>query len=289
MELLLENVSKTYGRKDAPALGSFSFAFRDGVYGLLGPNGAGKSTLMNILTQNITPDGGCVRLDGTDIKGMGSRYRSLIGYAPQEQELYRQFSGWDFLWYMAALKGLAREEAQRQIETVTEVLNMGDFISRRMGGYSGGMRQRVLIAQALLGDPKILIMDEPTAGLDPEERVRIQDYIGNLSRERIVLIATHIVPDVEIIADHVLFLDRGRLIRSGAPSDLLKELSGQVYTALCSAEERKLYENGAARVLRSVPAAGGQMLRLIAEENPKYGKVEQAAAGLEDLYMYLFG
>ena len=289
MELLLENVSKTYGRKDAPALGSFSFAFRDGVYGLLGPNGAGKSTLMNILTQNITPDGGCVRLDGTDIKGMGSRYRSLIGYAPQEQELYRQFSGWDFLWYMAALKGLGREEARKQIETVTEVLNMGPFISRRMGGYSGGMRQRVLIAQALLGDPKILIMDEPTAGLDPEERIRIQDYIGNLSRERIVLIATHIVSDVEIIADHVLFLDRGRLIRSGTSSDLLKELSGQVYTALCSAEERKLYENGAARVLRSYPAEGGQMLRLIAKERPKYGKVEQVPAGLEDLYMHLFG
>ena len=289
MELLLENVSKSYGRKDAPALGSFSFAFRDGVYGLLGPNGAGKSTLMNILTQNITPDGGRIRLDGADLKGMGSGYRSLIGYAPQEQELYRQFSGWDFLWYMAALKGLAREEAQRQIETVTEVLNMGTFISRRMGGYSGGMRQRVLIAQALLGDPKILIMDEPTAGLDPEERIRIQDYIGNLSRERIVLIATHIVSDVEIIADHVLFLDRGRLIRSGTSSDLLKELSGQVYTAVCSPEERRLYEKDAARVLRSVPAAGGQMLRLIAKEKPKYGKVEQAAAGLEDLYMYLFG
>ena len=289
MELLLENVSKSYGRKDAPTLGSFSFAFRDGVYGLLGPNGAGKSTLMNILTQNIMPDGGCVRLDGADIKGMGSRYRLLIGYAPQEQELYRQFSGWDFLWYMAALKGLAREEAQRQIETVTEVLNMGNFISRRMGGYSGGMRQRVLIAQALLGDPKILIMDEPTAGLDPEERIRIQDYIGNLSRERIVLIATHIVSDVEIIADHVLFLDRGRLIRSGTPSDLLKELFGQVYTAVCSPEDRRLYEKDASRVLRSVPAAGGQMLRLIAKEKPKYGKVEQAAAGLEDLYMYLFG
>ena len=207
MELRMEQLTKYYGK--TLALDHLSVTLREGVYGILGPNGAGKSTWMNLLTDNIRRTAGTILLDGKDILDMGRAYRSLIGYMPQQQGLYEQMTGRAFLYYMAGLKGLKKKAAEAQIEELLRIVNLAEDAADKMKNYSGGMKQRILLAQALLGNPKILILDEPTAGLDPKERIRVRHYIAELSKERIVLLATHIVSDVESIADEVLLLKKG--------------------------------------------------------------------------------
>lgn len=226
MELKLEGIKKSYTKGRTYAIQDFSYCFTPGVYGLLGPNGAGKSTLMNMITQNLSPDGGRITLDGTDIGKLGASYRNLLGYMPQQQGLYDDFTGEKFLWYIAALKGLKRREAQGVIKQSLEVVNLWQDRFKKLRSYSGGMKQRVLIAQALLNDPKILIMDEPTAGLDPKERIRIRNFISEISRDKIVLLATHVVPDVEYISKEILVMDGGCIVRHGAPKELLADMEG---------------------------------------------------------------
>lgn len=183
-----------------------------GIYGLLGPNGAGKSTLMNIITGNIRPTEGKVLWDGADIRELGGRFRSLIGYAPQQQGLYNSFSGRRFLSYMAALKGIPKKEVSSEIERVLSYVNLQEAADRAVGGYSGGMKQRILIAQAILGEPKLIVLDEPTAGLDPKERVRIREQIKELSGDKIILVSTHVVSDITPIAKEILLIRSGNVI-----------------------------------------------------------------------------
>ena len=219
MELTIQNLTKTYGNK--VALREFSYTFTPGIYGILGANGAGKSTLMNLITDNVKRDSGSILWNGTDILKLGREFRREVGYMPQQQGMYPDYSARDFLRYMAAVKELPRKESRQQIEELLAVVNLSEDAHKRLGGFSGGMRQRVLLAQALLGDTKILILDEPTAGLDPKERLRLRQYISDLAKNKIVFLTTHIVSDIESIANDVLLMKQGELVAHGAPDALI--------------------------------------------------------------------
>lgn len=222
MELQLTDLTKRYGTK--VALDGFSYTFRPGIYGILGANGAGKSTMMNLITDNLRRDGGSVTFDGTDICKMGAQFRRIIGYMTQQQGLYEGMTAESFLRYMAKLKEVPPKHIKDELDRVLEMTNLDDVRHKKIRNFSGGMKQRVLLAQALLGDPRVLILDEPTAGLDPRERARLRDHIYHLSKDRIVLLATHIVSDIEVIADDILLLRNGRLLRSGTAKDLIDSL-----------------------------------------------------------------
>lgn len=216
--LELCNISKKY--KDKLALNDVSFRLDNGIYGLLGPNGAGKSTLMNIITGNLRPTGGRVLWDGKEIGSLGSGYRAVLGFAPQQQGMYDTFSGRRFMSYMATLKGIDRIRQPEEIARVLRCVNMDREADHRIGTYSGGMKQRLLVAQAILGDPKLVVLDEPTAGLDPRERVRIRERISVLSEGRIIIVSTHVVSDIETIADEIILLKSGELAGMGSVEEL---------------------------------------------------------------------
>ncbi|MDO5558387.1 MAG: ATP-binding cassette domain-containing protein [Oscillospiraceae bacterium] len=224
--LELQNVNKHYGKKKH-ALCNFSFSFTNGIYGLLGPNGAGKSTLMNIITDNLLPDkdGGKIVWDGVETRILKEKFRSSLGFMPQQQNLYENMTAHVFLNYIAALKGLDRKSATNEIFKLIERVELTDSIDKKMGGFSGGMKQRVLITAALLGNPNLIILDEPTAGLDPKQRVIMRNMITSLSEEKIIIISTHIVSDIESIAKEILFLKEGTLIDSGTIPELLEKVT----------------------------------------------------------------
>ncbi|MCI7275494.1 MAG: ATP-binding cassette domain-containing protein [Cuneatibacter sp.] len=245
MELRIEGLTKQYGQKKA--LDAFSVTFTEGLYGILGANGAGKSTLMNLITDNISRTSGEILFDGTDILKLGKAFRTKVGYMPQQQGFYEQFSGRAFLHYMAELKEIPRKQAKVQVEELLKLVNLDGDAHRKVGGYSGGMKQRLLLAQALLGDPSILILDEPTAGLDPKERIRLRNYIADLGRNKIVLLATHIVSDIETIAGQVVLMQDGKLVRQGSVEELLEEMKEKQVTPIggnLSLEDVYLYYLG---------------------------------------------
>ena len=208
--LELCNISKKY--KEKIALNDVSLKLDNGIYGLLGPNGAGKSTLMNIITGNLEPTEGTIKWDGKEVKELGSNYRSLLGYAPQQQGMYETFSGRRFLSYIATLKGISKSSMEDEINRVLLYVNMVEKSNQKIGTYSGGMKQRILIAQAIIGNPKLVILDEPTAGLDPKERVRIRERIAELSKDKIILVSTHVVSDIESIAKKIILIKTGKII-----------------------------------------------------------------------------
>ncbi len=244
MELRLYDVTKKYGEK--VALDRFTFAFQPGIYGILGANGAGKSTMMNLITDNLRRDGGSITYDGTEILKMGAGYRRILGYMTQQQGLYEGMTAESFLVYMARLKEIPRKTVRGEIDRVLEMTNLTDVRHQKVNSFSGGMKQRVLLAQALLGDPKVLILDEPTAGLDPRERARLRDHIYRLAQDRIVLLATHIVSDIEAIADSILLLRQGKLLRSGTAGELIGSLPADLTPVLhaLSLEDVYLYYLG---------------------------------------------
>jgi ABC-2 type transport system ATP-binding protein len=212
MELKLTGVTKMYGQ--FTALSHFEYTFQEGIYGLLGPNGAGKSTLMNLITTNLKPSSGNIYFNGDDIQNMGIRYLKNIGYVPQQQNLYPTFTGKSFLFYMAALKGLDKKTAIEEISIILDLLNLTEQQDKKIKEYSGGMKQRLLVAQALLGDPGILIFDEPTAGVDPKERIAIRNIISEFSDRKIIIFATHVVSDIEKVTKKVLLLNKGQLFNN---------------------------------------------------------------------------
>ena len=220
--LSIHEVSKRYG--DKTALENVSLELSEGVYALLGPNGAGKSTLMKIITDSLAPTSGQVFWNHTPVQKLGGAYRSLLGYMPQQQGVCEQMTAESFISYIGRLKGLKGKALRAQVDHVLELVNLSDVRHKKVGGFSGGMKQRVLLAQALLGSPKVLLLDEPTAGLDPRERVRIRNFIKELAQDRIVLLATHIVTDIESIADQVLLLKKGKLLRVDTPQNLIGAL-----------------------------------------------------------------
>jgi ABC-type multidrug transport system ATPase subunit len=234
LELTLRNVTKRYGQ--TVALDQLSYMFSPGIYGILGSNGAGKSTLLKLISDNLKRDGGQILYDGTEILQLGAAYRGILGYMPQEQGYYAEMTIQTFLQYIAVLKGIPRKEARQQINALLEATNLAQHTTKRLQECSGGMRQRVLLAQAMLGDPKVLILDEPTAGLDPEERIRIRNYIATFSQNRIILLATHIVSDIESISDQILLLDHGQLRNADTPAALLRGVQPYIAEVTCDAE-----------------------------------------------------
>lgn len=283
--LQVERVSKLYG--GFVALQEVELELGCGVYGLLGPNGAGKSTLMRIMTDLLAPSRGRVLCNGRDIHAMGADYRDLLGYLPQDFGVYPNFTAEGFLCYIARLKGLGRAAARQKTAELLELVGLTDRRKRRLGGFSGGERQRVGIAQALLNEPQVLILDEPTAGLDPQERIRFRGLLNRLGKDRLVLLSTHIVSDVESAADQVILLRRGQVIGQGTPTELLRQLEGKVWNVPVTAQEQ---EGLAARYPCSNVSRmdGVTYMRLIADAPPT-GRAEGVTANLEDLSLYHFG
>jgi len=228
LTLSIEGLGKRYGR-DAWGLRDISLQLSPGVLGLLGPNGAGKSTLMRILATITRPTTGRVLWNGTDISRSPDVLRASLGYLPQDFGVYPNLNAVEFLTYMAAIKGLDGKAARRRIDELLQIVNLVDARKRPLGGFSGGMKQRVGIAQALLNDPRLLIVDEPTAGLDPEERARFRNLLSELSSQRIVILSTHIVSDVEATATTIALMSNGQLRQHAAPETLLRALGGQVW------------------------------------------------------------
>jgi ABC-2 type transport system ATP-binding protein len=290
MELVLDGVSKLY-RGRVWGLREFSVTLRPGVFALLGPNGAGKSTLMRILATVTKPTSGRVTWQGADrarpvdIARSPNAVRAVLGYLPQDFGVYPNLNAVEFLEYVAALKGLGGQAARGRIYELLHVLNLFEARKRPLGGFSGGMKQRVGIAQALLNDPQLLIVDEPTAGLDPEERVHFRSLLSDLAGERIVILSTHIVSDAEAAATRIAVIDRGRLTACDTPETLLRQVSGKVWewtvpsTGLEAAREHYLVSNAARR-------ADGVHLRVIADTPPSPGAIAVPPT-LEDAYLHL--
>lgn len=212
MKNKLELIKLNKQFKDVKALNDINYTFHDGIYGLLGPNGAGKSTLINAITDNIKRDSGSILWNGNEILGLGRKYRNELGYMPQQQGYYGKFTAYAFMMYLAGLKGLDKKEVKNRTEELLNEVNMYEFRNKTLEKMSGGMKQRVLLAQSLLNNPSLLVLDEPTAGVDPQERVNIRNYIHSIAKDRIVLISTHIISDIEMIADEIIIMNHGRFL-----------------------------------------------------------------------------
>ncbi|MCL2747550.1 MAG: ATP-binding cassette domain-containing protein [Oscillospiraceae bacterium] len=286
MRLEFVNVCKSYGK--TRALKEFSITLAEGVNALLGPNGAGKTTLMSILTDNLTADTGEILLDGREIRGLGIEYRKRIGYMPQQQKLYDHITAERFLFYMAALKGLSKSQATFQIDKLFSLINLEGQERKSLGAFSGGMKQRVLIAQALLGEPDIIILDEPTAGLDPQERIRIRNIISQISFQRIVIVATHVVSDIELIAKEILFLREGELIQSGELLALKADMGCCVYEL--TVDEGKVDTLvDRYKVSYLAKELDGVHLRLLTTTPPEGAAARRVMPNLEEIYLMLLG
>ena len=293
MELELRELSKSYG--SVKALNKISYTFKPGIYGILGANGAGKSTMINLITDNVSRDsnnGGNILYDGEDILKLGKKFRASVGYMPQQQGFYEDFSPKAFLKYMAEVKGLKRKNEEgksvaQQIDELLEVVNLTSVAYKKIGGFSGGMKQRVLLAQALLGNPKVLILDEPTAGLDPKERIGIRNYIAELSKDKIILFATHVVSDIECIADKVILVKKGQIVATGTPVELIEKMQGKVAELTCTLEDvGKLQEQYKVGNIRQ--RKNGLALRLVGDTLPDEAVKVEDNIDLEDVYLYYF-
>ena len=283
MNLTLEGVSKLYSGK-VWGLKDFTLEVGPGILGLLGPNGAGKSTLMRILATITKPTGGAITWKGTNIVRSPNSVRAVLGYLPQDFGVYPNLNAVEFLEYLAAAKGLDRKTSRQRIEELLAVVNLVEARKRPLAGFSGGMRQRVGIAQALLNDPELLIVDEPTAGLDPEERVRFRNLLSELSGDRIVILSTHIVSDVEACATNIALIARGQLVTCAAPEELLRSVEGKVWERIVPSAElpalRQQYLTSS-----TMHRSDGVHLRIVAEETPGSEAVPQPPT-LEDAYLY---
>ena len=283
MKLSINNVSKCY-KGGVWGLVDVSLELKPGVLGLLGPNGAGKSTLMRILATVTGATGGSVKWNDTNIAKHPDRIREVLGYLPQDFGVYPQLTAQEFLEYLSAAKGLDRKTAKKRIDELLTAVNLNDARKRALGGFSGGMRQRVGIAQALLNDPQVLIVDEPTAGLDPEERVRFRNLLSDLSGERIVILSTHVVSDVEAVATRIAIINHGRLLKDTLPEQLLAETGGKVWEAVVSSSEldKKKHQW---LVTGSMRKSDGVHVRIVSSEAPT-PDAQQIAPSLEDSYLF---
>src|SRR5512138_1056884 len=276
------NLSKTY--KGVQALKDFNLKLTPGILGLLGPNGAGKSTLMRMLATITSPTEGTILWNGRDVVKDPEALRSVLGYLPQDFGVYPNLSAQEFLEYMAAIKGMRGEKARRKISDLLDLVNLRDAARRPLGGYSGGMRQRVGIAQALLNDPQLLIVDEPTVGLDPEERVRFRNLLSDLAGERIVILSTHIVSDVEATATRIALVNRGELLRESAPEELLKELEGKIWEWTVASEDLTALKQKHI-VSGTIRRSDGVQVRVVSA-NPPEASALSVSPNLEDAYLY---
>ena len=283
MELKIQSVSKAY-KGGFLALKDFTLTLRPGVLGLLGPNGAGKSTLMNVLATITRATRGVVSWNGIDIAQRPNELRAVIGYLPQDFGVYPNLNAVEFLEYLAAVKGLDATTARRRIDELLQLVNLNDVRKRPLGGFSGGMKQRVGIAQALLNDPKLLIVDEPTAGLDPEERLRFRNLLAELSGERIVILSTHIVSDVEATATDIALITQGRLVIHASPEEMLRRVEGRVWEIVVPSAELAGLKNQL-RISSTLRRSDGVHVRVVADTDPGFA-AKPLSANLEDAYLY---
>ena len=284
MELRLDRLTKQYKQK--LAVDRIDLELKCGVYGLLGANGAGKTTLMRMICDILKPSSGEIFCNGQNIRETGEEYRDLLGYLPQNFGYYPEFTAYKFLLYIASLKGLGKEQAAVRALYLLDMVGLADQKKRKIKTFSGGMKQRLGIAQAMLNEPKILILDEPTAGLDPKERVRFRNLISSFSKDKIVLLSTHIVSDVEYIADEILVMKEGRLIHRGAPEVVTREAKGLVWE--CKVDSRYADRYVEQYNVGNLKNAGDEtILRIISDTKPCEEAVE-AEPTLEDLYLYYF-
>ena len=285
MKLVIRGLNKNYGAK--VALQDFHAVFENGIYGILGPNGAGKSTLMNILTDNLLRDSGRILCNETEITKMKAQYRKIMGYMPQQQQLYDSFTVNHFISYMGTLRGMDKKEIRRRMEELLPLLNLSEVRRKKIKELSGGMKQRVLLVQALLDDPQILILDEPTAGLDPKERIRIRNLISDLSGDKIVLIATHVVSDIEFISKEILLMKNGKVVDKDCPEALQKKIAGKVFEIRISQDE--LNQVKQEFEISSLFRTDGEIVvRVISEQRPEKYRWTEVSPTLEDVYLYEF-
>ena len=282
MELKIQNITKRY--RDKTAVDDVSITLTPGVWGLLGANGAGKTTLMRMLAGILRPSSGRILCDGVEIGTLGAAYREKLGYLPQEFGFYPEFTVQDYLEYMAALKGLPRTEAARQIDALLERVSLTEVRRKKIVKLSGGMKRRVGIAQALLNDPEILILDEPTAGLDPKERVRFRNVISSLGKNRMVLLSTHIVSDIDYIADRILIMKNGELIQEGTEKEITDKVEGCVWK--CIVSEKEAGQITSSFIVSNMRSRGESVeLRIVSKRQPVVG-AENIESTLEDAYLY---
>jgi len=284
MELIMEHVVKQYHEKRA--INDVSFHLTPGVYGLIGENGAGKTTLMNMICGVLTPTSGLVLYDGNPIAESGEAYRALVGYLPQEFGVLKEFTVIDYLFYIATLKGVTKTEAKKMIAMLADELTLNEYLKKRIYKLSGGTKRRVGVAQALLNDPSILVLDEPTAGLDPGERVRFQKLLANLARDRIVLISTHIVSDVEYLSSCNIFLKQGQVLMTGTTEKMTALLEGKLWSISLPYPQLAPFEN-AHMVLKSRNENGREVEVRFFSKTP-VAKATPVVPGLEDVYLWAF-
>lgn len=287
MELILKNINKSF--KDKIAVSDFNVTLNNGIYGLLGPNGAGKTSLMRIIADVSNATSGEVYLNGKSKSELGADYRSLLGYLPQDVGFYKTFTAQKFLEYVSTLKGLEKEYSKVKIDELLKFVNLEKDRNRKIGKFSGGMKQRLGIAQALLNDPKVLILDEPTAGLDPNERIRFKNLISEISKDKIVILSTHIVSDVEFISNEIIIMKEGKLVEKDTPNELLKSIRGKVHSLRIREDMLHKIQNKF-KVSNIVREKDHILVRVVGHENIhiKDVDVKDENPSLEDLFLYYF-
>ncbi|MDU3338270.1 ABC transporter ATP-binding protein [Paraclostridium bifermentans] len=287
MELVLKNINKSF--KDKIAVNNFNVTLNNGIYGLLGPNGAGKTSLMRIIADVSNATSGEVYLNGKSKSELGADYRSLLGYLPQDVGFYKTFTAQKFLEYVSTLKGLEKEYSKVKIDELLKFVNLEKDRNRKIGKFSGGMKQRLGIAQALLNDPKVLILDEPTAGLDPNERIRFKNLISEISKDKIVILSTHIVSDVEFISNEIIIMKDGKLVEKDTPNELLKSIRGKVHSLRIKEDmlHKVQIEFKVSNIVREKEHI---LVRVVGHENISIKDIDviNENPSLEDLFLYYF-
>ncbi|WP_394884832.1 ABC transporter ATP-binding protein [Clostridium butyricum] len=285
-KLEIKNLTKIYGKKRAND--GITVTLENGVYGLLGPNGAGKTTLMKQITTLIKPDKGEILYNGKDIFNMDDKYRNIIGYLPQEFGVYKNFTAKQFFQYVGALKGMSGKNLNSKVNELLELVGLYDVRNKSIGKFSGGMKRRVGIAQVLLNDPKIIVLDEPTAGLDPQERTRFRNLIAKISRDKIIILSTHIISDIESVAKETIMIKEGKLLMKGTHREILSDMNNKVYNIRVNNEEEINRIQEKYKVISIQSDVDSTILRVVSDTMPKELNVESTSARFEDVYMFYF-
>ena len=285
-KLEMINVTKSYKHKNANE--NINLVLESGVYGLLGPNGAGKSTLMKQIVTVTNPTSGKILYNGKDIKSLDDEYRAIVGYLPQDFDAYKNFKAKDFLMYMAALKGMDKETSKKRVDELLKLVGLSEVSNKLVSKFSGGMKRWVGIAQALLNNPKVLILDEPTAGLDPQERTRFRNLLSQIGRDTIVILSTHIISDIESVAKETIMIKDGKVLLQGTHREILKDMEGKVYSLDTNDENLVSEIQNKYKVVSINRGIENISIRFISETKPSYEKIKLIEPKFEDVYMFYF-
>ena len=285
-KLEMINVTKSYKHKNANE--NINLVLESGVYGLLGPNGAGKYNLMKQILTLTNPTSGKILYNGKDIKSLDDEYRAIVGYLPQDFDAYKNFKAKDFLMYMAALKGMDKETSKKRVDELLKLVGLSEVSNKLVSKFSGGMKRRVGIAQALLNNPKVLILDEPTAGLDPQERTRFRNLLSQIGRDTIVILSTHIISDIESVAKETIMIKDGKVLLQGTHREILKDMEGKVYSLDTNDENLVSEIQNKYKVVSINRGIENISIRFISETKPSYEKIKLIEPKFEDVYMFYF-